>query len=148
MNSFGNVHAHSIESVYALLWREHLWCFRRWGKLESTLEYVAQLRTSLRLLSYADEAAVRIVNLASNSLQSIDSKRRLNGAYPLLRDNLLRWVTRSSDPADTTRTGKFSIRPDNDLKRALFLPGLILCASALLRQATTKVAPAGKVKCL
>src|SRR5262249_6870514 len=59
------------------------------------------LRTSLRLLSHVDEEAVRIVNLASNSLQSVDSRRRLNGAYTLLRDNLLRWVSHSSDPADT-----------------------------------------------
>jgi len=75
--------------------------FRRWGKLESKLEYGTLSRTSLRLLSHVDEAAVRIVNLVSNSLQSIDSKRRLNGAYTLLRDNSLRWLTRNSDPTDT-----------------------------------------------
>jgi len=143
--SFGSVHAHSIESVYALLWREHCvecappecyrMCqlyvprkdqkcarfrygivrnpavrglfdygadvhFRRWGKLESTLEYGALPRTSLRSLSHLDEAAVSIVNRASNCLQRIDSKRKLNGAYTLLRDNSLRWLTRSSDPAD------------------------------------------------
>lgn len=145
-NCFGSIHEHSIESVYALLWREHCvecappecyrMCelyvprkdqkcarfrygifrnsavhglfgygadvhFRRWGKLESKLEYGPLLRNSVRLLSQVDATAVSMVNLASSSLQSIDSKRRLNGAYMAFRDKMLRCLTRSSGPADT-----------------------------------------------
>src|SRR6476469_10190045 len=119
-NSFGSLHAHSIESVYALLCREHCvecappdcyrMCqlyvpredqkcarfrygifrnpavrglfnygadvhFRRWGKLESKLEYGALLPTSVRLLSRVDQAAVRTANLVSTGLQAIDSRR-------------------------------------------------------------------------
>lgn len=245
--SFGSMHAHSIESVYALLWREHCvecappecyrMCqlfvprrdqkcarfrygifrnpavrglfdygadvhFRRWGKLESTLKYGTLLRTSLRSLSHVDEAAVRIVNLASNRLQSIDSKRRLNGAYTLLRDNVLRCLTRSSDPADTIfdefivealnpgetfqivlevyqdrplfrssavirpghnliripfrdmnidlakRTGKISIRPDNDVEARVIFTWLDFVRFRVAQPVDEQVAPASKVKCL
>jgi FkbH-like protein len=144
-NAFGNVNEHSIESVYALLWREHCvecappdcyrMCqlyvprkdqkcarfrygifrnpafrglfnygadvhFRRWGKLESKLEYGALLPTAVRLLSCVDQAAVRTANLVSTGLQAIDSKRRVNGAYTAIRDNALRWLTYTSKPAD------------------------------------------------
>lgn len=246
-NSFGSVHAHSIESVYALFWREHCvectppecyrMCqlyvprkdqkcarfrygifrnaavrglfdygadvhFRRWGKLESKLEYGALLQTSLRSLSRMDEAAVRVVNLASASLQSIDPKRRLNGAYTLLRQNVLRWMTRSSDPAHmifdefvlealnpgetfqivlevyqdrplfrssavirpghnliripfhemkidlAKRTGKISIRPDNDVEARLIFTWLDFVRFRVAQPVGEEAAPASKVKCL
>lgn len=246
-NSFGNVRAHSIESVYALFWREHCvecappecygMCqlyvprkdqkcarfrygifrnpavrglfdygadvhFRRWGKLESKLEYGTLLRRTLHSLSQVDEAAVKFVNFASSSLQSIDSKRRLNSAYTELRDNVLRRLTRSSDPADTVfdefvlealnpgetvqivleiyqdrplfrssaiiqpghnliripfhemkidlakRTGKISIRPDNDVEARLIFTWLDFVRFRVAQPRGEEVAPASKVKCL
>jgi FkbH-like protein len=247
-NSFRTVYGHSVESVYALLWREHCvecappecyrMCslyvprtdqkcarfqygifrnpavrglfdygadvhFRRWGKLESKLEYCTLLRKSLRSLSRVDEAAVRAVNLASSSLRSIDPKHRLNGAYTALRDNVLRRLTRSSDPADmifhefvlealnpgcqtfqivlevyqdrplfrssaiirpghnliripfhdmnidlAKRTGKISIRPDNDVEARVIFTWLDFVRFRVAPSGDEAVAPASKVKCL
>jgi FkbH-like protein len=246
-NSFGSVHAHLIESVYALVWREHCvecappecykMCqlylprkdqkcarfrygifrnpavhglfdygadihFRRWGKLESKLEYGTLPRRSIRLLSHVDEAAVRIANLVSNSLEIIDSKRKLTGAYTLLRDHLLRWLTLNSNPEDMTfdefvlealnpgetfqivlevcqdrplfrssaiirpghnliripfhemnidlskRTGKMSIRPDNDVEARVIFTWLDFVRFRVPQRIDEQLAPASKVKCL
>lgn len=246
-NSFGSLHGHSVESVYALLWREHCvecappecykMCplyvprkdrkcarfqygifrnpavrglfdygadvhFRRWGKLESKLEYGTLLRTSLRPLSRVDEAAIKVVNLASSTLRFIDSKRKLNGAYTALRDNVLRRLTRSSDQAETVfhefvlealnpgetfqivlevfqdrplfrssaiigpghnliripfgemkvdlakRTGKISIRPNNDAEARAIFTWLDFVRFDNAHPRSVELAPASKVKCL
>lgn len=64
--------------------------FRRWGKLESYFGYGLAPPARIRWLAEVDQVLSRGVSGASEIFGRINKKRRLNGAYYVLRDKLLR----------------------------------------------------------
>lgn len=64
--------------------------FRRWGKLESYLGYGMAAPDRMRWLSRVDRLLTKGVCGMAAILDPINKKRRLNGAYYVLRDKLLR----------------------------------------------------------
>lgn len=68
--------------------------FRRWGQLESQLCFGPVAPNKARRLAVADKRFIEVINTCARLLQSLDPKRRLNGAYAELRNNLLRRAAR------------------------------------------------------
>jgi len=68
--------------------------FRRWGKLESKLSYGPATPARARELRARDTRALALVNPVAAALEGVNPKRRLNGAYTLLRDRSLAAATR------------------------------------------------------
>lgn len=66
--------------------------FRRWGKLESTLNFgAATPRLALRLAN-SDAKLQSVVNVFAAALERVDPHRRLNGGYAVLRNiGLQKW---------------------------------------------------------
>jgi FkbH-like protein len=67
--------------------------FRRWGKLESTFGFGAMKPGQVRLLDRIDRTLLRAVRLASSMLRGVSPYYRVNGAYAVLRESLLRAIT-------------------------------------------------------
>jgi FkbH-like protein len=70
--------------------------FRRWGKLESPLEFGAAPPGWIRKLAACDRLALSIVNPLAAALEPVSPKRKLNGAYALARASTLARVTRAA----------------------------------------------------
>lgn len=68
--------------------------FRRWGKLESTFGFGAAKPGQVRLLDRIDRTLLRAVHSVSSMLRRVSPNYRVNGAYAVLREGLLRAVTR------------------------------------------------------
>ena len=68
--------------------------FRRWGKIESYLNYSLFSVEEIHLLSNLDKAFLSVINPISGLISPINRKRRLNGLYFILRDNFLKYLSR------------------------------------------------------
>ena len=67
--------------------------FRRWGKLESTFGFGAVKLRQVRLLDRIDRIFLRAVRSVSSTLRRVSPNYRVNGAYTVLREGLLRAIT-------------------------------------------------------
>jgi FkbH-like protein len=71
--------------------------FRRWGQLESQLGFGAGSVWDIRKAVQRDRQILAMVNAASRALSAACPTRRLNGAYNLAREYVLRHRMRPSD---------------------------------------------------
>jgi FkbH-like protein len=91
--------------------------FRRWGKLEAWLYGGLVSVEEARRIQAIDRAATAVLNPISSALQPLNPRRRLNGAYTVLRDQ---WIDRSG----RSRAGG---APPDDLLIEVWNPGPESC---------------------
>lgn len=77
--------------------------FRRWGKLLSYLKSGSVSRATFLRTERLDRNLLQLINPASRFLQPLSPKRRINGAYAVLRQKAIDFLTRKS----TTESTKF-----------------------------------------
>lgn len=87
--------------------------FRRWGKLESTFGFGALKPGQARLLDRADRVLVKGVRFVSSGLRRFSPYYRLNGAYAVFREFLLRTMTRNRrEVFDEFVVEAWNVRPE------------------------------------
>jgi FkbH-like protein len=67
--------------------------FRRWGKLESSFGFGSVKPQRARQLDQIDRGLLRSIRPVSSSLRRVSPKLRMNGAYTVLREHMLKVIT-------------------------------------------------------
>ena len=87
--------------------------FRRWGKLESAFGYGAVTSRRARRFSSIDRVLLRCIRPISSLLRRISPDYRVSRAYGVLRERLLRTITRlQRDAFDEFVIEVWNIEPD------------------------------------